>query len=107
MKSIALTIVMIALLGLLVYTNPTLESYENFVRQWLIQEMKKEGSSDLERTIGSFLSGIASGVLARQAIRKDYLLLSTYDTDLGNEHIKAVGILNNFIVLEAPAVLKT
>jgi len=37
MKSIFFTLVAAALLGLLAYTNPTLDSYQEFVRQSILR----------------------------------------------------------------------
>ena len=72
MKSISATIFVVALLGLLAYTNPTLDGYENFVRQEIIQESQKQ--DDLKQALGFFLGGIASRVIRNQTIRKDYVL---------------------------------
>lgn len=102
MKSISSAIIIVALLGLLAYTNPPLDSYEIFLRQQMIQESK----TDLERALASLLGGFASRVVVNQTIRKDYVFLSTYDTNIGNEHLRVLGILNNFIILETPRSLK-
>jgi len=45
-------------------------------------------------------------MVTSQAVRNDYVFLSIYDIGLGKERLKALGILNNFFVLEAPASLK-
>lgn len=99
MKSLAFTIVIVALLGLLAYTNPTLESYESFVHQKIIQESQ---SNDVNRALGYFLGGFASRFVAGQTIRKDYVFLSIYETTMGDQQLKALGILKNFILLETP-----
>jgi hypothetical protein len=105
MKSISYTIFIVALLGLLAYTNPTLDSYESYVHQQVIQEVKKE-SNNLDRALGYFIVGIASSVVTNQTVRKDYVFLSIYDTNIVNEHLKVLGILNNFFALEIPQSLK-
>lgn len=97
MKTLSFTIVMVALLGLLAYTNPTLESYESFVHQEILQESQ---SDDMSRALGFLFGGFASRMVASQTIRTDYIFLSTYDTNIGNEHLRALGILKNFILLE-------
>jgi hypothetical protein len=101
-KSLFSIILLIALLGLLAYTNPSLESYETFIRQQIIEESK----TDLERALGLFFGGYASRFVASQTVRKDYVFLSTYDTGIGDEHLRTLGILNNFIILETPPSLK-
>jgi len=98
-KLLSFIIVMVALLGLLAYTNPTLESYESFVHQKIIQEAQ---GNDVNQALGYFLGGFASRFLASQTIRKDYIFLSIYETNIGDEHLKALGILKNFILLETP-----
>ena len=102
MKSITATILIVALLGLLAYTNPPLNSYENFVRQKIIQESK----TDVEKAFGFFFGDFASRFVASQTVRKDYIFLSTYDTEFGGEHLRTLGILNNFIILQTPQSLK-
>jgi len=101
-KSIAVTIVIVVLLGLLAYTNPTLDSYESFVRQQIIRESK----TDVKKALGLFLGGFASRFVASQTVRRDYIFLSTYDTEFGGEHLRTLGILNNFIIMETPRSFK-
>ncbi|MGI0025480.1 MAG: DUF4359 domain-containing protein [Nitrososphaera sp.] len=100
MKSVLITIIIIALSGLLVFTNPTMDSYEQFVHQKIIQEATKQ--DHLSQAVGLLFGGIASHLLANATIRQDCLLLSVYYTDFGNDHLRALGILNHFIVLETP-----
>jgi hypothetical protein len=69
MKTLSFTIVMVALLGLLAYTNPTLESYESFVHQEILQESQ---SDDMSRALGFLFGGFASRMVASQTIRTDY-----------------------------------
>jgi hypothetical protein len=102
MKSLIVTIVVVALLGLLAYKNPTLESYERFMRQKITEESK----TDVEKALGYFFGDFASRFVARQTIRKDYIFLSTYDTEFGGEHLRALGILNTFFLLETPQSFK-
>jgi hypothetical protein len=101
-KSKIFVILTLGLLGLLAYTNPTLNGYESFVHQQIIQESK----TDMERALGFFFGDFASRFVASQTIRKDYVFLSTYDTNVGDEHLRALGVLNNFILLETPRSLK-
>lgn len=104
MKTI-LPILLAGLLGLLAYTNPRVESYEQFLNQQLLE--KTDGSSNpLVSALGSMLGEFTTGLLMRQTVRKDYLLFSTYDTPFGKEHFRAIGVLNNFYVTEAPEALQ-
>ena len=103
MKSLSGTIIIVALLGLLAYKNPTLDDYEHFMRQKITEESK----TDVEKALGFFFGDFASRFVASQTVRKDYIFLSTYDTELNGEHLRAFGILNNFIILENPPSLKS
>ena len=102
MKSLTATIFIVALLGLLAYKNPTLDGYEHFMRQKITEESK----TDAEKALGFFLGDFASRFVASQTIRRDYIFLSTYDTEFGGEHLRTLGILNNFFILETPQSLK-
>jgi hypothetical protein len=105
MKTLASTIVIVAVLALLAYTNPQLDHYERFIEQEIIQKTSKQ-SDQLERVLGQVLGGLASTVLINNTRRTDYVFLSTYETSLGDERLRALGILNNFMVLEMPKSLE-
>ncbi len=51
MKLLSSTIFMVTLLGLLVYTNPTLESYESFLHQQILEDAARQ-SDTLSQTLG-------------------------------------------------------
>jgi len=104
MKSILFTLVAVALLGLLAYTNPTLDSYQEYVHQSILRETNHQ-ENPLEQVLGSLLGGIASGMIAKQTLRTDYVFLSTYDTQFNQEHLRAIGVLKNFYILETPKAL--
>lgn len=106
MKSISSTIFVVALLGLLVYTNPTLENYENYLHQQILQDTEKQGDA-LSRTFGYLFGGFASSIITNMTIRKDYVFWSTYDTKIENEHLRVLGIMKNFFILEQPRSAKT
>jgi hypothetical protein len=103
LKSLSLTIIVVALCGLFVYTNPTMDQYELFLRQKLLQEAQ----TDEERAVAALLGGFASWVVIQQTVRTDYIFFSIYDTNIENEHVIALGILNNFMLLEVPQSLRT
>ncbi|MGR8951940.1 MAG: DUF4359 domain-containing protein [Gammaproteobacteria bacterium] len=105
MKILASTLTLIAFLGLLAYTNPKLDSYDQFINQRIL-EKTREAKDPLEGMIGSMLGGFAAKLMARQTIRKDYLFFSTYDTAIGNNHIRSIGILNHFYLTDDEALRK-
>jgi hypothetical protein len=96
---LTISLVLIAFFGLLIYTNPKLESYDNFLNQQILAETQQQ-KDPLVGMMGSLLGGFAANLMARQTIRKDYVFFSTYDTPLGNKHIRAIGVLNNFYLTE-------
>lgn len=91
------TVIGVTILALLVYTNPTMENYGEFIRNKIVQETRKQ--DNFSKVLGSLFGGIVSGVITNTTIRKDFIIFSFYNTDLEKENIKVVGILNNFIVL--------
>lgn len=101
MKLISITLGVIALLGLLAYTNPKLEQYDQYINQRIIEKSRK-AKDPLQGAIGSLLGGFASRLMTQQTVRKDYVLFSTYDTNLGEKHLRSIGILNNFYITEDP-----
>jgi hypothetical protein len=106
MKSLASAIFTVALLGLLVYTNPTLEGYESFLHQQILEDAARQ-SDALTQTLGYFFGSFASSVITNMTIRKDYVFWSTYDTKIGDEHLRVLGIMKNFFILETPRSLAT
>jgi hypothetical protein len=102
MKSLAIVIALVALVGLMIYTNPSMDDFSNYVRQHVINETKKEMKDPLGQFLTSILGGIAGGVVGSQTMRTDYILFSIYEVQLGREQFKALGICRNFVVLEKP-----
>lgn len=97
MKLLTATIALIALLGLLAYTNPNMAMYEQYLRNTMIQDSRQ--ADPASRALAALFSGLASGMLADATTRTDYVFCSVYVTDLGNSHVEALGALNNFFVL--------
>ena len=101
MKLFSIVLILIALLGLLAYTNPKLDNYDQFIGQRITEETRK-AKDPMAGALGSLLGGFAANLMTKQTIRKDYVFFSTYDTAFGNEHIRAIGVLNNFYITESP-----
>jgi hypothetical protein len=102
MKLVACMIVAVALLGLLVYTNPSMDDYNNFIRQSIIKEGQKQKDDPVGQLLAPLFSGMAGGLVASQTVRTDYVFFSVYSFRFGKERIKALGVLKNFIFLEKP-----
>ncbi len=101
MKLFFISLIMIAVLGLMAYTNPKLDSYDQFINQRIIEETRKE-KDPVAGALGFLLGGFAANLMTKQTVRKDYVFFSTYDTAFGNKHMRAIGILNNFYITENP-----
>lgn len=91
----------LAALGLLAYTNPDLKHYDQFINRELVEQARQQ-KDPLIGALGSMFSGIASGIVVRQTVRRDYLFFSTYETAIGRQNLKAVGVLNDFVITERP-----
>ena len=88
--------------ALLAYTNPTLDSYQQYLQQSILKQAKRR-ENPVEQALGIALGGVASGVIASQTVRTDYVFWSTYETRLTDgKRLRAVGLLKNFCVLENP-----
>jgi hypothetical protein len=85
----------------LAYTNPNLNNYDQFISQRITEETRKE-KDPMTGMQGSLFGGFAADLMIKQTVRNDYVFFSTYDTAFGNEHIRAIGILNNFYITEDP-----
>ena len=101
MKLFSIVLILIAMFGLLAYTNPKLDNYDQFVGQRITEETRK-AKDPMEGVLGSLLGGFAANLMTKQTVRKDYVFFSTYDTAFGNEQLWAIGVLNNFYITESP-----
>ena len=102
MKLFSITLAFIALFGLLAYTNPALNNYDEFISQRITEKAKKQ-SDPVVGALGSLLGSVAANLLTTQSVRKDYVLFSTYDTTFLNKHVQVIGIMNNFFITDDSA----
>lgn len=94
MKKIIATLIIIAALGFMIATNPTLDDYSKFMKQEIIDSNKNQ--SDAAKSITSLLGGLAGNVIASQTTRKNYVLFSTYKSDVYSQKNICIGIFGNF-----------
>lgn len=104
MKS-AIIFVIVAYFVLLFVTNPTMDKFEQFVYQQLVQDTAKESS--LSQALGARHRGDGSRFVADATIMHDYLFASFFEAEFGDDRLSAIGVLNHFIVIKIPASHKT
>lgn len=103
MKKVTIVvIVLIVLLGLLAFTNPSMDDFQNHVRQSILKESRRGDAPSMEQVFGSLLGGFAGSLIASQTVRTDYFIFSTYEVGLGAKRMRTVGVFRNFFVLENP-----
>lgn len=102
MKSLATVIALVALVGLMVYTNPTRDDLSDYIHQYIMEESQKRMQAPQGQVLASILGGIAGGFMSSQTVRTDYILFSTYELQLGKERLRALGLFKNFLLLEKP-----
>lgn len=108
------TSIILALLAivLLFALNPDMEDFKQFVEERSEKSLlTKTGDSELGLMLSSIGSSLAGGFVDRITDRKDYILLSTYQIDLGGRNEtedgwRFLGIGGQFIELERPEALK-
>lgn len=98
MKGLTITLIVLALLGLLVVTNPTSDDYAAFLQQEFVQDANAE--SELSSALANTFGGVASSLLASVTARKNYVLFSTYSAGSGDTERLTLGILGNFVTLK-------
>ena len=96
---IRVVITLIALFIILAYTNPTINSYKEYIHNQILETTRNDDG--LTSFIVPLFSGFASNLIVSGTIRKDFIIFSYYDTSLGNENIKVLGLLGDFYLVES------
>jgi len=81
-----------------------MDQYEQYVRQELFKDASAKGQ--VGQTLGTMFSGIASHFIADATLRHDCFLASIFESDFGDNHLRALGILNHFIKLDPNTTIK-
>lgn len=95
MKALITTIVLLAILGLLVATNPSPKDHSAYVRQELAKEAQNDGG--LSEALMLLLGGVAESVVSNATTRDNYLIFSIYTTNLGGDELVVLGVLGRFL----------
>ncbi|WP_139841183.1 DUF4359 domain-containing protein [Methylocaldum sp. SAD2] len=99
MTALTKTIVIVSFWALLGYTNPSMKDYEEFIQKQILQESRKEGGVD--KVLWSLFGGFFRNVIANETTRRDFVFFSLYDTSVGGQNVRVVGVLNNFFFMES------
>lgn len=102
MRLLAFTILFIAILGLMALTNPSMEDYENFIRQSVVLESRKEMGNPMGQALAPFVGELAGSLVKKQTMRTDYVLLSLYEARVGQHKLRTLGMFRNFFIIEKP-----
>jgi len=110
MRSASVTVLFVALIGLLAYTNPDLSHYETFLRQRaLATAQARAGTKPIQRLddprmaealVHAASAEIILPLMVAATIRHDYVLFSIYNTTLEpGTTLRFLGVLKNFVSL--------
>ena len=94
MKLISLTLFIIAIVALLVYTNPTMDEYTEFAGQQIVK--RSDSKNEQNGVLSSMLSNVAGALAAGSTTRRNFVLFSIYRTTSGPKPQECIGILDNF-----------
>lgn len=97
-KTIILVIIAAVLVLTLVYTNPSQNDYDQFLKYQITKQVSK-GSGD---SLSSDLSGLFTQLLGSSVIdsvthRQNFVIFSVYSTSGGNSTVRFIGIMGNFV----------
>jgi hypothetical protein len=97
-KTMIVAVALIAILALMVATNPTPDDYSDYLRQDFAKEANKKG--EVPGALAGIVGGVAGSLLSGAAERHNYLFFSTYTIGSNSDQRVTLGILGNFVVLE-------
>lgn len=93
MKKMLSTVVIVMVSMILLFTNPQTNQY----RSWCKDKVLEQDSGYIEKLVINKLSDI---IVNQFTTTKNYFFFTIYDTKIGKEEVKTVGLLNNFIPLK-------
>lgn len=82
-------ILLVVLATFLTITNPTKDDF----LEWGVQKMQAESETDFEKILEGV---VGEQVLNVNTTRKNYVILSIYTVDSGDDIIKYLGIIDQF-----------
>ncbi|MGI6549041.1 MAG: DUF4359 domain-containing protein [Syntrophomonadales bacterium] len=101
MGKIASLLLIILIAAVMVSTNPTKEQYVEWAVSQLSNATQNEQDSIEEILKDWGIRTFAPSVIRETTSQRNYYLFSLYTTQIGEDHVTAVGALNQFVFIES------
>jgi hypothetical protein len=98
MKKFIVFFILIA--GILVFTNPDSEDFTSYVKQRMERKISDSGDDAVTDFVAKNLPELAEGVVAKMVERRNFLVYSVYELDMGRNSYRYIGIGTFFIPLQ-------
>lgn len=97
-KTLIWVIIAAVLVLSLVYTNPSQNEYDQFLKYQITKQVSKESGDSLSSDLsGLFTQLLGSSVIDSVTHRQNFVLFSVYSTSGGNNTVRFIGIMGNFV----------
>lgn len=95
MKTVILILLLMALGGSMILTNPTMDDYSAYMQQEIVNSTRDK--NELSRGLALLFGGLAGSVVSNATTRSNYVFFSIYHTDLKTDKYRCLGIFGNFV----------
>ena len=104
MRGLFTLLLFIALVGVLILSNPTTEDfsrrYADEINRDVAQELGLSGN--LGNLLGSATQGLIEEALAQETRRNNYVVASVFSVPLSGEDLRVLGVAGQFVPLNQP-----
>ena len=95
MKTVVLILLLMAIGGTMILTNPTIDDYSAYMQQEIVNSTRDK--DDFSRGLALLFGGLAGSVVSHATKRTNFVFFSIYHTDLKTEKFRCLGIFGNFV----------
>ena len=95
MKTVIVILLLMAIGGTMILTNPTSDDYSAYMQQGIINSTRNK--DELSRGMALLFGGLAGSVVSHATTRTNFLFFSVYHTDLKTDKYRCLGIFGNFV----------